>query len=100
MKNGDLLRYIHSFQSGRRYADWEDGDLASELGHLRMLRGKSDLRFTAKAMNLAAAKGHLDVIQWLHENRTEGCTRRAMEDAAYHGHVEVVQYLREHYPNL
>jgi ankyrin repeat protein len=46
-------------------------------------------------MNLAAEKGHLEVIKWLHENRDEGCTSDAMDWAAKNGHQEVVKYLRE-----
>jgi hypothetical protein len=37
----------------------------------------------------AAANGHLEVIEWLHENRSEGCTKRAMDWAAEYGHLEV-----------
>lgn len=41
----------------------------------------------------AAANGHLETVKWLHENRTEGCTRYAMTDAAGNGHLETVQWL-------
>jgi hypothetical protein len=42
----------------------------------------------------AAKYGHLEVIKWLHVNRTEGCTYWAMNYAAEHGHLEVVKWLR------
>ena len=33
------------------------------------------------------------VLQWLHEYRTEGCTEKAMDGAALEGHLEVVKWL-------
>jgi hypothetical protein len=41
----------------------------------------------------AASNGHLEVVQWLNSNRTEGCTPKAMDWAARNGHLEVVQWL-------
>ncbi|KUF98109.1 hypothetical protein AM588_10007390 [Phytophthora nicotianae] len=48
---------------------------------------------TKKAIDNAAAAGHLDVVKWLHVNRTDGCTADAMDLAALNGHLEVVQWL-------
>ncbi|EQC28730.1 hypothetical protein SDRG_13604 [Saprolegnia diclina VS20] len=48
------------------------------------------------AMDKAAAKGHLEVVQFLHTHRSEGCTVRAMDNAASNGHLEVVQFLHTH----
>lgn len=49
--------------------------------------------FTSKAMDAAAASGKLATVQFLHENRTEGCTTDALDSAAAHGHLEVVRFL-------
>jgi hypothetical protein len=46
-------------------------------------------------MDKAASKGHLHVVKWLHENRTEGCTSKAMSSAAVAGHLHVVKWLHE-----
>jgi ankyrin repeat protein len=46
-------------------------------------------------MNYAAMNGHLDVVRWLHEKISEGCTTRAMDYAARNGHIEVVKWLRD-----
>ena len=46
-----------------------------------------------KAMDIAARNGHLDVVMWLHENRTEGCSDWAVDYAAKYGHLEVVRWL-------
>jgi hypothetical protein len=51
--------------------------------------------WTPYAMDVAALNGHLEVVQWLHENRKEGCTKIAMDGAAMCGHLEVVKYLHE-----
>jgi len=47
-------------------------------------------------MNHAAEYGHLHVIQWLHTNRTEGCTIDAMNYAIYNGHFKVINFLKLH----
>ena len=41
------------------------------------------------------AYGHLEVVKWLHENRTEGCSKCAMDWAAKNGHLDVVKFLHE-----
>lgn len=45
--------------------------------------------------HLNHAAPHLQV-QWLHENRMEGCTREAIDTAAGNGHLSVVQFLDKH----
>lgn len=47
-------------------------------------------------MDKAAENGMLDVVRWLHENRTEGCTTSAVDGAARDGHFEVLLFLRSH----
>ncbi len=37
--------------------------------------------------------GYLDVVKWLHENRTEGCTTFAVVHAVVYGHLETVKWL-------
>ena len=46
------------------------------------------------AMDDAAKKGHLHIVQWLHAHRTEGCTDDAMIYAEENDHVEVVEWLK------
>jgi hypothetical protein len=95
--NRDLRAYIFSFQRGRAYKDWVDGDKAAALNYLELLKAKAaegaEMKFSTKAIDRAAANGHLVVVQWLHTNRTEGCTTRAMDYASLKGHLEIVQYL-------
>lgn len=47
-------------------------------------------------MDLASSLGHLHLVQWLHENRSEGCTTNAMDCAAYNGHLDVIKFLHSH----
>ncbi|KAF0692331.1 Aste57867_16588 [Aphanomyces stellatus] len=47
-------------------------------------------------MDTAAGQGHLEVVQFLHENRTEGCTTLAMDNAARRGQLHVLRYLHTH----
>lgn len=71
-------------------------DRAAENGHLRVLRWLHENRTegcTIRAMNWASLHGHLEVVKWLHENRREGCTEVAMDNAAKNGHLEVVKFL-------
>jgi hypothetical protein len=46
-------------------------------------------------MNRAALNGHLNVVKWLHENRTEGCTNWAMDGAAQNGKLTMVKWLHQ-----
>lgn len=51
-----------------------DGDLLAQNGQLGLLKSGQAKEFSTQAMDLAAANGHLEVVKWLHEKRTEGCT--------------------------
>lgn len=50
-------------------------------------------------MDVAAAAGHLHIVQWLHENQNDTigkiCSNIAMDAAARNGHLEVVKWLHE-----
>ncbi|GMF61717.1 unnamed protein product [Phytophthora fragariaefolia] len=73
---------------------WGDGHEAS--GRLDMVRWIHENRSepcSTEAMDYAAGKGHLEVARFLHENRSEGCTKHAMSSAAANGHLEMVQWL-------
>ncbi|OQS01802.1 ankyrin repeat [Thraustotheca clavata] len=46
-------------------------------------------------MDYAAEHGHLSIVKFLHDNRTEGCTTKAMDYASGGGHLDVVKFLHE-----
>ncbi|GMF15081.1 unnamed protein product [Phytophthora lilii] len=62
---------------------------------IRTLSSMFRVKFTATAMKCAAANGHLNVVEWLHRNRTEKCTTKAMDEAATNGHLNVVEWLHK-----
>jgi len=95
-RNAHLRKLIKSF-----YANWT-GDLAAKLGALFVLIewGNELPMYTESAMDLAASYGHLDVVKWLHANRTEGCTKWSMIMASVNGHLDVVKWLHTNRPNV
>lgn len=75
-------------------------DAAAGKGHLHVLKALASLLGTKgigfcshRAMDSAASNGHLEIVQWLHTNRSEGCTAAAMDGAAKNGHFDVVKWL-------
>ncbi|TYZ61466.1 hypothetical protein PybrP1_004674 [[Pythium] brassicae (nom. inval.)] len=40
-------------------------------------------------MDGAAGAGRLDIVQWLHEHRPEGCSAKVMYNAVANGHLEI-----------
>ncbi|KAH9078073.1 hypothetical protein Ae201684P_019176 [Aphanomyces euteiches] len=71
-------------------------DLAAHFGHLNVVKFLHINRTegcSSEAMELAAEHGHMEVLQWLHANRSEGCSSYAMDHAARNGHLEIVQWL-------
>jgi hypothetical protein len=72
--------------------------LVSADGHLDVVRYLSQdpdrhEGGTTDAMDLAAANGHLECLQWLYHHRAEGCTSAAFDGAAANGHKEVLEWL-------
>jgi len=51
-------------------------------------------------MNWAARINHIEIVKWLHFNRSEGCTKQALKWAKLYHHREVVQWLNENKPIL
>ena len=78
-------------------AEKEITHMAAEYGRLSILKycNEKKFRFGGGAMDNAARQGHLEIVKWLHENRSEGCTTWAIDMAAYNGHLEVVKWLHE-----
>ena len=54
--------------------------LAAEFGNLKVAKYLSKLNVSCAddAMDYASKNGHLDVVQWLHLNRSEGCSKDAI----------------------
>lgn len=98
-KNGYLC--FHTlYRTGRditgRDARTDTMDFAAAGGRLEIIQWLHENTAdgcTRFAMGLAALNGHLEVLKWLHENRSEGCTWLAMNWAVRRGHLQVVKWL-------
>ena len=87
--------YYHQYNLGR----WKRVmDNAAYYGHLDIVKFLHENRSegcTVWAMNGAAENGHLEMVKFLHEKRTEGCTTYAMIWAAHNGHLNIIKFLHE-----
>ena len=72
----------------------KDGAKRGYLGKV-ILESRCGGKFEKNIMNDAAANGHLDVVIWLHENRTEGCSKDTMDWAVKNGYLDVAKWLHE-----
>nr|KAJ3415137.1 hypothetical protein HK105_001583 [Polyrhizophydium stewartii] len=70
---------------------------AAQRGNLAIVMHLHKRGFKSSfAMDQAAGAGHLEVLEFLHHNRAEGCTTAAMDRAAENGHVGVLEFLHKH----
>ncbi|KAJ0412050.1 hypothetical protein ATCC90586_004596 [Pythium insidiosum] len=94
----ELLRWVlHTFPDETALTH-DALDLAATNGHLEMVRYLHETRSeggSVAAMDGAARHGHLHVVEFLHAHRDEGCTTAAMDQAAANGHLAVVRFLHE-----
>ncbi|EFA80060.1 hypothetical protein PPL_06882 [Heterostelium album PN500] len=64
------------------------------LNMMKYLHDKGiDSVFKNNALDEAASHGHLSIVEFLHFNRTEGCTKNAFIYSAFKGHLEIVKFL-------
>ncbi|KUF92455.1 hypothetical protein AM588_10003655 [Phytophthora nicotianae] len=76
-----------------------DGAIYNDL-HRLAKDYEAVLPCTVGAMDGAAAKGRLDILQRLQNTRSEGCSSAAFVGAAAHAHLEVLWWLNEFYARL
>lgn len=104
--SGDLDLFIKLYKyKNQEYTKYIKNDYAccildwvASKGHLHIiewLHNNTDEKCTTWAMDFAAEYGHLNIVKFLHEHRKEGCTPSAMTWAAENGHLNVVKYLHE-----
>ncbi|EGG19712.1 hypothetical protein DFA_00290 [Cavenderia fasciculata] len=94
----ELLKYLHDNRliNGKQCKDAMDEAAKNSLDIVKFLHFNRSEGCTNKAMDNAACNGHLDIVKFLHENRSEGCTTNAIDNASMNGHLEIVKYLQEH----
>ncbi|CAK4671534.1 hypothetical protein LEN26_017610 [Aphanomyces euteiches] len=91
-----IVKYLHEKLDVVASCLYKLLDLAAASGHIKLLEYLHSLEHAGcsrEAMDLAAKNGHLSVVQFLHNHRHEGCTIRALNGAAMNGHMDVVLYL-------
>jgi len=89
-----IKKWMYPGKKVSNYYSYKDGNIAASYGYLELIKERHEyLKFGIDAMDYAARNGHLDVIKWLHINRSEGCTKYAMAMAAEHGHLDVLKWL-------
>ncbi|EGG22291.1 hypothetical protein DFA_04409 [Cavenderia fasciculata] len=74
-------------------------DIASSKGFIDIVKYLHYNRTegcSSDALDYTAPNGHLEIVKFLHFNRREGCTTYAMDWAAGYGHIEIVRFLQEH----
>jgi hypothetical protein len=83
--------------------DWVElynGDSAASAGLLSaIVQFQSRMSFTAQAMNNAMKQGHLEIVIWLHKNRTEGFSSDGMKDAARFGKLNILEWIHNSIEN-
>jgi hypothetical protein len=78
-------------------------DFAALSGNLELVQWLQDnLKHysnvcTCHAMNFAAKRGDVRMLEWFHRNRTEGCSNLALYWAAQEGHVNAAKWLLANY---
>ncbi|KAH9128428.1 hypothetical protein LEN26_009108 [Aphanomyces euteiches] len=90
----EILRWLID-KHGMEAENCRAMDLAAANGHIDALIFLNARKFSCstKAMDGAAQNGHLEIINWLQMYRTEGCTVNAMNLAASNNHFDVVKWL-------
>ena len=98
-QHGDLvgLEWGVSFQSRFASVDYDAlMSVAFQSGELRSIVWLKDKAAVGTgAYCVAASKGYLHCLRWLHDNQIPGCDTCVMGAAAGNGHLACLQYLHE-----
>ncbi|TYZ61955.1 hypothetical protein PybrP1_000689 [[Pythium] brassicae (nom. inval.)] len=70
-------------------------DKAATYGHLHVVKWLHEYRTEGCTTDAMDGTDSLQVLQWLHEHRREGCTGLATERAVYDGNFENLLFLEE-----
>lgn len=73
-------------------------DFIAGSGRLNLVQFVHEHRsegFSCEVITLAAASRHLDIVMFLHENRNDDCIINAMDEAARRGYFEILKFLHE-----
>jgi len=98
MGHKDIFMYLH--ENGYRDRVYYCAEEAAARGYLDVIKilHEHKYKFTKRVMTRAAIGGHIDVLNWLRENRKEGCLKSSLEDAARNNQLEAVKWIHSNYP--
>ncbi|EGG22216.1 hypothetical protein DFA_04334 [Cavenderia fasciculata] len=91
----EIVKYIHDSGVGE-CKNAMDIAAFNSLEIVKFLHLNRSEGATTNAMENAAKCGNIDVVKFLHENRSEGASTMAMDYASMYGYFEIVKYLHEH----
>ncbi|EFA82653.1 hypothetical protein PPL_04346 [Heterostelium album PN500] len=96
-KHGDVAMLEWLFTRNQsQTSSFKMMDLASKhnrLDNVKWLHENRTEGCSKAAMIYASTNGNIQLVKWLHENRTEGCDRSAMNNASANGHFETIEWL-------
>ncbi|EGG18382.1 hypothetical protein DFA_03876 [Cavenderia fasciculata] len=93
--NLSVIEYFHQLNNHCQFTT-NHMDYASRNGHLEIVKFLHFNRSegcTQSAIDNASEGGFLDIVMFLHHNRTEGCSKSAFNNASRNGHFEIVKFL-------
>ncbi|KAG3152071.1 hypothetical protein PI126_g10686 [Phytophthora idaei] len=73
-----------------------DNAVVNDLQLVMKIYGDSN-SWTSGAMDGAAANDRLDVVQWLHDHRSEGCSAAAKDKVVANSHLKMAVWLWKNY---
>ncbi|KAF0684541.1 Aste57867_23459 [Aphanomyces stellatus] len=92
----DIVAYVREnnlAQHGEGFLDLIDIVAGNGLmAAVEYLEGLGAL-VSPKAMDVAAAKGNMATVQWLHATYDAGCTYYVLQDASMNGHIDIVKFV-------
>lgn len=93
--NMPVLKWLHSMFDCKDFNGNTFCDSLAKYGNLSMLEWgvTSGYGITSKAYNMAAAGGHLQILQWLKDSNICEWSDSAWQDAIENGHLEALQWL-------
>ncbi|EGG24378.1 hypothetical protein DFA_06528 [Cavenderia fasciculata] len=91
----DVVKYLHLNHYGGDKCTIKAMDGAASLEMVQWLHGNRTEGCSFRAIDQAASTGKLDIIKYLIENRKERYTLQALQNAVDNGHFHVLSYLYE-----